>query len=327
MMQELAIHEPTIPEACIGALQHGSKDMGFFRLSQPHFHKAAATSVDYAVMERTKLSCVIPLDAQWTDVGSWPSLHSTVLAKTPNADGNVTRGECKTMDVKNCYLSTDGPLLTAIGINDMCVIATEDAVLVLPMDRAQDVGALAKSLARNKKTEHYAQNHISEYKPWGYMKKMTCGTNFNVNQLTINPGGSISSQCHFHRSEHWVVVSGTALVTHGNTEVLLNENQSTFIPVGTKHRIQNPGKIPLVVIEVQSGSYLGKDDIQRFEDAYGRHTVSEAASAMPTPSAPSTSYIVQPTTSSSSSMSTTFLQTLGAVAVGVAIAVVCMKPK
>jgi len=330
MMDELAIHEPSIPEACRDALAHGSRDGGVFRLSQPHFHKAKATSVDYAVMERTQLSCVIPLDAQWTDVGSWPSLYSTVLGKNPDPDGNVLRGDCSTMDVKNCYLSSDGPLLTAIGLEDICVIATEDATLVVPMNRAQDVGAMAKSLARKPAKAHFAKQHVSEYEPWGSMKKMTSGPNFQVNQLTINPGGAKSSQCHFHRSEHWVVVSGTALVSHNGTEILLNENQSTFIPVGTKHRLENPGKIPLVVIEVQSGSYLGKDDIMRFEDNYGRSTVSEAASKIPalstsTPASTNTAATAVSSAPAASSNNSSFLQTLGSVAVGVAIAMVCLK--
>lgn len=326
MMSEMAIHEPSIPEACIQAVNHGARDGDFLRLSQPHFHNAKSTSVDYAVMERTKLSCVIPLDANWTDVGSWPSLHSTVLGKHPNKDGNVTRGPTEVMDVKNCYLSSDGPLLTAIGISDICVIATEDAMIVLPMSRAQDVGSICKTLAKNPKTAHFAANHLVEAKPWGSMKKMTSGPNFNVNQLTINPGGAISSQVHFHRSEHWVVVSGTALVTHGNTDLLLNENQSTFIPVGTKHRLQNPGKIPLVVIEVQSGSYLGKDDIQRFEDNYGRKTIAESASAMPTPSPAAAPVVATPATPAvGGGGGSSFLQTLGAVALGVAIAMVVSR--
>ena len=284
MQEELIKHEPSIFPACEEAIDNGSKDFiassSFLRLSGPHFAKAKAISLDFAVMERTKFAAVIPLDASWTDVGSWPSLFATCVDKPMNSigktgsqqgksEGVFVKGEVHSLDVKNCYLSTDGPLLAAIGIEGLAVIATDDAVLVLPMDRSQDVGKIAKALNKNPATCKFAQKHTSEYKPWGTMKTLVVQPGFRALQLTVKAGASTSLQKHYHRAMHYVIVEGTATVTNGGDTFNLYKNESTYIAIGTAHRLSNPGKVPLVVMEVQSGEYLGDDDIVRIDPAVG----------------------------------------------------------
>lgn len=273
MIQELNQYQPSIIPACEGAVANAKMDLSFMRVSGEHFRQAKAISLDYAIMEPTDKAAVIPLDAQWTDVGSWISLYQTCLGKSTNEaekkEGNVTVGKTHLVDSKNSYFMSDGPLITAIGVEGLCVVATNDAVLVLPMDRSQDVGKLAKALVKGKDTKQFATAHVSEYKPWGEMKRGSEGSNFKVHTLTINPGAHISYHMHYHRAEHWIVVQGTAMVIRGKEKMMLKQNQSTFIPIGMPHRLSNPGKIPLVVMEVQSGRIM-KDDIIRLEDAYGR---------------------------------------------------------
>lgn len=279
MIEELNAHEPTIVPACEGAIQNGDSsdqisNSRFLRLSKEHFAQAAATSVDYAVMEHTKMAAVIPLDASWTDVGSWPSLFQTCVNSEENTDENkalnvFTKGEVHMLDVKNCYLSSDGPMIAAIGIENLCVVATDDAFLVLPMDRSQQVGQLAKALKKVPRTAHFAMKHTSEYKPFGSSKTIAEGKHFKILQVTVKPQSATSLQMHYHRAMHYVVVEGTASVTVGSEEMIINKNESTYIPVGTAHRLYNPGKVPLVVTEVQSGDYLHEDDIERLESPHG----------------------------------------------------------
>jgi mannose-1-phosphate guanylyltransferase/mannose-6-phosphate isomerase len=216
-------------------------------------------------MEKTSDAVVVPLDAGWSDVGSWASLHD---ASDSDASGNVARGDVVTEDSANCYLHSESRLVATVGLQDHVVIETKDAVLVAPKNRVQDVKALVSRLKEMGRYEHSLHREV--FRPWGSYDSLENGTRFQVKRLSVKPGAQLSLQLHHHRAEHWVVVSGTARITRGDEEFLLEENQSTYIPVGVKHRIENPGKIPLQVIEVQSGSYLGEDDIVRFEDRYGR---------------------------------------------------------
>lgn len=276
MQQELNQHEPSIWPACEEAIETSTRDLihascGFLRLGKEAFSKAKAMSLDYAIMERTDFAAVIPLDAAWTDVGSWPSLYQTCFNKKMGTEeeiekGLFVQGAVSHIDTTNCYLRSDGPHLATIGLKDLCVVAMDDAVLVLPMDRAQDVGTIAKALRRDPNTEFIATSHVSEYKRFGAVQSLARGDNYRVVMVTIKPGSATSKQMHFHRAMHQVVVRGTACVEQGGKVLLLHENQSTYIPIGTTHRLHNPGKVPLVIMEVQSGSYIGDDDIVRLED-------------------------------------------------------------
>ena len=216
-------------------------------------------------MEKTADAVVVPLDAGWSDVGSWASLHA---ASDSDADGNVTRGDIVTEDSSNCYLYSESRLVAAVGLQDHVVIETKDAVLVAPKDRVQDVKSLVGKIKDAGRYEHALHREV--FRPWGSYDSLENGSRFQVKRLSVKPGAQLSLQLHHHRAEHWVVVSGTAKITRGDETFLLEENQSTYIPLGVRHRIENPGRIPLQVIEVQSGSYLGEDDIVRFEDRYGR---------------------------------------------------------
>jgi mannose-1-phosphate guanylyltransferase/mannose-6-phosphate isomerase len=208
---------------------------------------------------------VVPLDAGWSDVGSWASLREACM---PDAQGNVSRGDVIAEDTEGCYLYAGSRLLATVGLRDCVVVETKDAVLVAPRDKAQEVKALAARIKKTGRSEHALHREV--FRPWGSYDSLDSGERFQVKRLVVKAGGVLSLQLHHHRAEHWVVVSGTARITRGEEVFLLEENQSTYIPVGVRHRIENPGKIPLHVIEVQSGSYLGEDDIVRFEDQYGR---------------------------------------------------------
>jgi mannose-1-phosphate guanylyltransferase/mannose-6-phosphate isomerase len=208
---------------------------------------------------------VVPLDAGWSDVGSWSSLHE---ASSPDAEGNVARGDVLIEDTRNSYLYAESRLVAAIGLEDHVVVETKDAVLVAPKSRVQDVKKLVARLKALGRHEHSLHREV--FRPWGSYDSIASGARFQVKTLKVKPGAEMSLQMHHHRAEHWVVVSGTARITRGEEVFLLEENESTYIPIGTTHRIENPGKIPLHMIEVQSGSYLGEDDIVRFEDRYGR---------------------------------------------------------
>jgi len=207
----------------------------------------------------------VPLDAGWSDVGSWASLHE---ARQPDAQGNVTRGDVLCEDSAGCLLFAESRLLSVLGLKDFVVVETKDAVLVAPKDRAQDVKQIVARIKSGGRTEHSLHREV--HRPWGSYDSIDIGTRHQVKRLTIKPGAQLSLQLHHHRAEHWIVVSGTAQITRGDETFLLGENQSTYIPMGVKHRIANPGMVPVHIIEVQSGSYLGEDDIVRFEDRYGR---------------------------------------------------------
>ncbi len=264
-LQELASHAPDIVKAARNALAGAQPDLDFVRVDKVAFEACRADSIDYAVMEKTRDAVVVPLDAGWSDVGSWSALHDALEA---DAQGNVARGDVIAEDSSGCYFYAGSRLVSAVGMKDHVIVETKDAVLVAPKDRVQDVKKLVARLKAEGRYEHSLHREV--YRPWGSYDSIDNGQRFQVKRLTIKPGAQLSLQLHHHRAEHWIVVSGTARVTLGEKVFLLQENQSTYIPIGERHRIENPGTIPLHIIEVQSGSYLGEDDIVRFEDRYGR---------------------------------------------------------
>jgi mannose-1-phosphate guanylyltransferase/mannose-6-phosphate isomerase len=265
LLDELLRYAPTMHDACVAALSAAKHDLDFTRLPTAEFTACPSDSIDYAVMEKTKKAVVVPLDAGWSDVGSWSALHEAIPA---DAAGNVTVGDVLVSDSHGCYLHSTSRLVATVGLQDHVVIETKDAVMVAPKDRVQDVKALVNELKKQGRYE--TSLHREVFRPWGSYDSIDSGERFQVKRLVVNPGASLSLQLHHHRAEHWVVVSGTARITCDDKVFLLEENQSTYIPLGSKHRVDNPGKIPLHIIEVQSGTYLGEDDIVRFEDVYGR---------------------------------------------------------
>ncbi len=264
-LEELERLAPPIAAACRKAFEGSKSDLDFTRIDPKAFASCPSDSIDYAVMEKTKEAVVVPLDAGWSDVGSWASLHA---ASDADASGNVAHGDVLVEDSNNCYLHSESRLVAAVGLKDHVVVETKDAVLVAPKDRVQDVKSLVGRLKELGRYEHSLHREV--FRPWGSYDSLENGNRFQVKRLSVKPGAQLSLQMHHHRAEHWVVVSGTARITRGDETFILEENQSTYIPIGVKHRIENPGKITLQVIEVQSGSYLGEDDIVRFEDRYGR---------------------------------------------------------
>jgi len=264
-IEELRTHRPEIVTHCVAAIAGAKADLDFTRVDRAAFEDCPSDSIDYAVMEKTAHAWVVPLDAGWSDVGSWDSLHAACDA---DAVGNVTVGDVLIEDVTNCYLYAESRLVAAIGLADCVVVETKDAVLVAPRDRVQDVKKLVTRLKAEGRYE--TSLHREVFRPWGSYDSVDQGPRFQVKRITVKPGAQLSLQMHHHRAEHWIVVEGTGKVTCGDKTFLLGENQSTYIPMGTTHRLENPGKVPLHLIEVQSGSYLGEDDIVRFEDTYGR---------------------------------------------------------
>jgi mannose-1-phosphate guanylyltransferase / mannose-6-phosphate isomerase len=264
-LAELERHAPAMLSACEDAVAAASRDLDFTRLPSQEFGACPSDSIDYAVMEKTAAAVVVPLDAGWSDVGSWSALQD---ALPRDGHGNVATGDVLVEDSSGCYLHSTSRLVAAVGLRDHVVVETKDAVLVAPRDRVQDVKALVHQLKAQGRYE--TSLHREVFRPWGSYDSIDHGDRFQVKRLVVKPGASMSLQLHHHRAEHWIVVSGTAQITRGEETFLLGENESTYIPVGTKHRIANPGKVMLHIIEVQSGSYLGEDDIVRFEDIYGR---------------------------------------------------------
>ena len=265
-LEELQRFAPTMLATSREALEKAQTDLDFVRLDSEAFARCPADSIDYAVMEKTDAAAVIPLDAGWSDVGSWSALWE-VCPK--DARCNVTNGDVLLHDVDNSYLHTeDGRLLAVIGMDDLIVVNTADAVLVTKKERCQEVKEIVALLKRANRDEALA--HRKVYRPWGNYEAIDRSDRFQVKRITVKPGGTLSQQMHHHRAEHWIVVKGTARITKGDEVLMLSENQSTYIPLGVTHRLENPGKIDLELIEVQSGSYLGEDDIVRFEDIYGR---------------------------------------------------------
>jgi mannose-1-phosphate guanylyltransferase / mannose-6-phosphate isomerase len=264
-LQELARFAPEMARVCEAAFRAAKADLDFTRIDAAIFEQCPADSIDYAVMEKTADAVVVPLEAGWSDVGSWSSLHE---ASEADAHGNVARGDVISEDTHGSYLYAESRLVAAVGLRDHVVVETKDAVLVAPKTRVQDVKKLVLQLKERGRYEHSLHREV--FRPWGSYDSIESGSRFQVKRLKVKPGATLSLQMHHHRAEHWVVVAGTARITRGEEVFLLEENQSTYIPIGVKHRIENPGMIPLEIIEVQSGSYLGEDDIVRFEDVYGR---------------------------------------------------------
>jgi mannose-1-phosphate guanylyltransferase / mannose-6-phosphate isomerase len=264
-LKELESFAPEIAKVCAAAAAAAKSDLDFTRIDPKLFEACPADSIDYAVMEKTRDAVVVPLDAGWSDVGSWAALHGACEA---DAHGNVSRGDVIAEDSAGCYLYSESRLVAVVGLEDHVVIETKDAVLVAPQDRVQDVKKLVYRLKEQGRYEHSLHREV--FRPWGSYDSIENGPRFQVKRLKVKPGATLSLQMHHHRAEHWIVVSGTARITRGEETFLLEENQSTYIPIGVRHRIENPGKIPVHIIEVQSGSYLGEDDIVRFEDRYGR---------------------------------------------------------
>ncbi len=264
-LEELAKFAPDILAACQKAMADAVKDLDFMRVGEAAFAACPDNSIDYAVMEKTDKAVVIPLDASWSDVGSWSALWE-IAAK--DVHGNACRGDVLAHDCHNNYIQSDRKLIATIGIDNLVIVETDDSILVASKDRVQDVKAIVSALKTQNRSE--TQLHRKVYRPWGYYDSIDQGERFQVKRIVVSPGQKLSLQKHHHRAEHWIVVSGTALVTRGDEQILLAENQSTYIPLGVKHRLENPGAIPLEMIEIQSGSYLGEDDIVRYEDTYGR---------------------------------------------------------
>lgn len=262
--------QPRILACCRDALEHAHRDLDFIRLGEPAFLACPSDSIDYAVMERTSRAAVVPVDMGWSDIGSWHSLWEIA----PHSDGgNSLKGDVMIENVRESYIHSEGPLVAAIGVEGLVVVATKDAVLVSRRDTAQDVKKVVEELERQGRDHHVF--HTVVHRPWGTYEGIHSGNNFQVKHIVVQPGEKLSLQMHHHRAEHWIIVVGTALVTCGDKQFLLEANQSTYIPLGAKHRLENPGKTPLQLIEVQSGSYLGEDDIVRFEDTYGRVAASK----------------------------------------------------
>ena len=266
-LAELAKYQPAILEACKKAIGNTAADLDFVRVDKEAFEACPDDSIDYAVMEKTDAAVVVPLDAGWNDVGSWSALWEV---NNKDDNGNAVRGDFIGESTKNClvYGSVEGRMVATVGVEDLVIVDTKDAVMVAAKDKVQDVKNIVNQLKAEGRSEF--QFHREVYRPWGKYDSIDNGARYQVKRITVKPGAKLSVQMHHHRAEHWIVVSGTAKVTNGDKELLLTENQSTYIPVGVIHALENPGKVPLELIEVQSGSYLGEDDIVRFEDRYGR---------------------------------------------------------
>ncbi|WP_419834058.1 mannose-1-phosphate guanylyltransferase/mannose-6-phosphate isomerase [Endozoicomonas atrinae] len=264
-LEDLNRYRPDILEACQKAMEVQNADLDFVRLDEPAFKACPDESIDYAVMEKTTDAVVVPLDAGWSDVGSWSSLAD--ISEKDEA-GNSTLGDVLLHDTRNTYVRSEKKLIATVGVDDLIITESDDAILVAHKDRVQDVKTIVERLKAENRTE--VKLHRKVYRPWGAYDSIDMGERFQVKRITVKPGAQLSLQMHHHRAEHWIVVKGTALITNGDQEILLTENQSTYIPIGAVHRLENPGKFDLELIEVQSGGYLGEDDIVRFEDTYGR---------------------------------------------------------
>jgi mannose-1-phosphate guanylyltransferase/mannose-6-phosphate isomerase len=265
LLKELGRLRPDILSAAEKAVAAATSDMDFMRLDVKTFEACPAESIDYAVMEKISNGAVVAADIGWSDVGSWSALWD--IGKK-DAAGNVTRGDAQMHDVANSYVRADSRLVYLLGVKDLLVVETDDAVLIGDRSRAQEVKDIVERLDKDHRSEHVSHSRV--YRPWGYYESIDAGPRFQVKRLMVKPGQALSLQMHHHRAEHWVVVSGTAKVTRGAEVMTISENESTYIPLGVKHRLENPGKLPLYLIEVQSGAYLGEDDIVRFEDRYKR---------------------------------------------------------
>lgn len=266
LLAEMTTYAPKIVEAMSQAVVNGGHDGPFFRFDARSMAASPEDSIDYALMEKTAEAAVVPVRLGWNDIGSWKALWE-VLEKDEH--GNVVSGDVMLEGTENCIVQANKNLVAAVGLKDTLVVETDDAVLVSPMSHAQDVKKIVARLKREKRSEYNV--HTTVYRPWGSYTVLEIQPRFQIKRITVNPGAKLSLQMHHHRSEHWVVVSGTARVTNGEEISLVHENQAAYIPAGNMHRLENPGVIPLELIETQLGSYLGEDDIVRFEDVYGRN--------------------------------------------------------
>lgn len=265
VLEEMERFAPAIVSACRASLERAGRDLDFLRLDSESFAACPEDSVDYAVMEQTAKGVVVPLDCGWNDLGSWEALWQ---AGERDGDGNVIKGDVVVCDVRDSYLHAETRLLAAVGLENHIVVETSDAVLISPRDRVQEVKKIVDKLKAENRIE--AVSHKKVFRPWGHYESIGDGARYQVKRITVTPGQVLSLQKHFHRAEHWVVVQGSAVVTRDGEEILVRENESVYLPLGAVHRLSNPGKIPLELIEVQVGSYLGEDDIVRYEDVYGR---------------------------------------------------------
>lgn len=264
-LEELKKFQPDILEACISSMLNIEADLDFLRIDKEIFSACPSESIDYAVMEKTEDAVVVPMDAGWSDIGSWSSLWG-ISKKDEN--GNVSVGDTSLYKSNNCYVRGDDRLVTAVGLTDIVIVDTKDAVMVAHKDAVQDTKIIVKHLKDDSRNEWNLHREV--YRPWGKYDSIAEGDSYKVKRITVKPGAKLSVQMHHHRAEHWIVVSGSAQVTNGDKSFLLSENQSTYIPLGVVHALENPGKIDLELIEVQSGNYLREDDIVRFSDKYGR---------------------------------------------------------
>jgi mannose-1-phosphate guanylyltransferase/mannose-6-phosphate isomerase len=268
-LTELKSHAPKIVQTMAESVEKGSFDGCFFRFDRKTMAGCPSDSIDYALMEKTDHGAVVPADIGWSDIGSWRALWDV---SEKDDQGNVVSGDVLLEGVSNSLIRAESSMVAAIGLKDTMVVETADAVLVAPMSRAQDVKKIVDRLKKEKREEFHV--HKTVYRPWGSYTTLEMHGRFQIKRITVNPGARLSLQMHHHRHEHWVVVSGSAQVVNGELEILLHENESTYISAGTTHRLENPGVIPLELIEIQIGSYLGEDDIVRFDDEYGRPYVS-----------------------------------------------------
>lgn len=264
-LAELERFAPQIASACRAAFAGASQDLDFIRVDADAFRASPSDSIDYAVMEKTDAGVMVALDCGWSDIGSWSTLWD-IQAK--DAAGNVTKGDVLLDGVSNSYLHSDSRLIAAIGVEDLVVVETADAILIADRHGVQDVKNLVRLLEQDERSE--VNIHTQVYRPWGSYESLVEDVRFQVKRIIVNPGERLSLQMHHHRAEHWIVVKGTARVTCDDQEFIITEDQSTYIPLGRRHRLENPGVVPLELIEVQTGAYLGEDDIVRFEDVYGR---------------------------------------------------------
>lgn len=264
-LEELAKYNQAMSDVAQQAYANSQQDLDFVRIALADFENCPDDSIDYAVMEKTQRATVVPLDAQWSDVGSWSSLWE---CSDKDANDNVIRGNVITEQSKGCLFQGEDRLIAAVGVDDLIIVDTKDALMVASRDKAQDVKTIVNKLKAAGSPEYKLNREV--LRPWGKYDSIDNGQRYQVKRITVKPGEKLSFQMHHHRAEHWIVVSGTAKVRRGDDAFLVSENESTYIPLGVKHSLENPGKIPLELIEVQSGSYLGEDDIIRFEDRYGR---------------------------------------------------------
>ncbi|GAB3096122.1 mannose-1-phosphate guanyltransferase [Pseudomaricurvus hydrocarbonicus] len=264
-LNEINEHRPIILKACETSMQGKTLDSGFMRIGSESFLSCPAESIDYSVMENTGNAVVLPLPLSWSDVGSWSSIWNLL---DQDESGNVKKGDVICHETKGSLIMSESRCVATVGLEDIIIVETSDAVLVANKNRAQDVKAIVSHLKSRGRTEHL--HHRRVHRPWGDYEGIDHGGRYQVKRISVKPGGKLSLQMHHHRAEHWIVVSGTAKVVIGDSERLLSENESTYIPIGVTHRLENPGTIPLELIEVQTGSYLGEDDIVRFEDIYNR---------------------------------------------------------